>query len=115
VLFHRDTFGSGYSWFETIRRLKLELPEVRLVACHGFAESIDWPALSEAGAFHSLWLPLKESEVRRSLGFVWEAERRSLESAREPIEAIPMRSHDATHFSREFRALHVRSRVSAAF
>ena len=48
VLFHRNTFGAGYSWPETIQRLKLALPEVRLVACRGFAESIDWPVLSEA-------------------------------------------------------------------
>jgi hypothetical protein len=47
-----------------------------VIACHGFAESIDWPELCDAGAFHTLWLPLKENEVRQSLGFVWGSEKR---------------------------------------
>jgi len=46
------------------------LPEARLVACHGLAESIDWPELCDAGAFHALGLPLNEDEVRSSLGFI---------------------------------------------
>jgi hypothetical protein len=73
VLFHREAFGSN-SWFDAVRLLKSVLPDVRPVVCHGFSESIDWPALCDAGAFHSLWLPLKENEVRRSFGFLWEAE-----------------------------------------
>jgi hypothetical protein len=54
------------------------------VVCHGFSEPIDWPALRDAGAFDALWLPLKEDEVRRSLGFVWEAEKRRGERTRKP-------------------------------
>lgn len=116
VLFHRETFGSGYSWGETIHRLKQELPAARLIACHGFAESVDWPALSEAGAFHSLWLPMKESEVRRSLGFVWEVNRRSRESASDLREPVPIPNDDAMRFNRasDFRARDVRSMVGAA-
>lgn len=70
VLFCRDAFGPGYSWREVICLLKACLPGASLVALHGFSELTDWQELSEAGAFHSLWLPLKENEVRQSLGFL---------------------------------------------
>jgi hypothetical protein len=76
VLFHRDALGAGCSWLEAVRRLKMALPEVRLVACHGLAEAFDWPALCDAGAFHALGLPLRANEVRRSLGFLSEAQKR---------------------------------------
>jgi hypothetical protein len=85
VLFHRDAFRSD-SWVDAVRLLKSALPGVRPVACHGFSELIDWPELCDAGAFHSLWLPLKENELRRTFGFVWEAEKRLSEAAdRVPI------------------------------
>lgn len=70
VLFNRDAFGPGYSWQEAIRLLRALLPGVCLVALYGFSETVDWQELSDAGAFHSLWLPLKENEVRQSLGFL---------------------------------------------
>jgi hypothetical protein len=76
VLFHRDALGAGCSWLEAVRRLRLALPDVRLVACHGLAESIDWPELCDAGAFHALGLPLNENEVRKSLGFISQAVKR---------------------------------------
>lgn len=76
VLFHRDALGSGCSWLEAVRQLRLALPEARLIACHGFAEAIDWPELCDAGAFHARGLPLRASEIRRSLGFISEAEKR---------------------------------------
>jgi hypothetical protein len=76
VFFHRDALGSNCSWFDAIRLLKGVAPALRLVACHGFQEPIDWPRLCDAGAFHALWLPFKENEVRRSLGFISEAEKR---------------------------------------
>lgn len=76
ILFSRDALGAELGWIETIRRLRCALPDARLVACHGFTDTFDWPALAEAGVFHSLWLPLKENEVRRTFGFVWEAGRR---------------------------------------
>lgn len=83
VLFHRDAFGQEYSWGETIRLLRVTLPGVSLVALRGFSESIDWQELSDAGAFHSLWLPLKENEVRQSLGFLVKLEeRRAISAAR---------------------------------
>ena len=77
LLFHRDALGLKCSWPEAVRFLKGMAPEVRLIACHGFSEEIDWDELSEAGAFHSLVLPLKENEVRQSLGFLREAESRT--------------------------------------
>jgi len=70
VLVHRDSLGRGHSWPDTIRLLRRALPEGRVVACHGFAESIDWPQLCDAGAFHALWLPLRENEcVKVSVSF----------------------------------------------
>ncbi|MGA2715630.1 MAG: hypothetical protein ABSG41_21230 [Bryobacteraceae bacterium] len=80
VLFHPDALGPGYSWHDAIRLLRLALPGVRVIACHGFSESIDWPELCDAGAFHALWLPLKGNEVRQSLGFVLSRERRLSEA-----------------------------------
>lgn len=76
VLAFSNALGPGYSWVETIRLLRLTLPNVRLVVCHAFSEPIDWPRLSDAGAFHSLRLPLTENELRQGFGFVWEAEQR---------------------------------------
>jgi hypothetical protein len=75
VLFYRDALGPGCSWLDAVRRLKRALPGVRLIACHGLAESIDWPELCDAGAFHALGLPLRANEVRKSLGFISAAEK----------------------------------------
>jgi len=47
------------------------------ILCHRFAEAVDWPQLAEAGAFHSLRFPLDLREARQTLGFVWEARRRT--------------------------------------
>ena len=77
ILLHHDALGPGYSWHELIMLLTRTLPDVRVVACIGFQESIHWPELCDAGAFYALWLPLKENELRQCLGFVWEAERRA--------------------------------------
>jgi hypothetical protein len=76
LFFGHDALGQGYSRLETIRLLRGALPQVRLVVCHGFSETIDWPELSDAGAFHELWLPLQENEVRLCLGFVMEDKKR---------------------------------------
>lgn len=78
VLFYRDACGPDCSWPDAIRLLSLALPGVRLVACHGFTEPLDWPKLCDAGAFHALWLPLKEDEVRQSLGFISEAQKKKI-------------------------------------
>ncbi len=76
VLIYKDALGQGFGWPEAIRRSRLAMPEARVVVCHEFSEQIDWLRLSDAGAFHALQLPLKENEVRQSLGFVQQAENR---------------------------------------
>jgi hypothetical protein len=70
VLFYRDALGPGCSWLDAVRQLRLALPGARLIACHGLWESIDWPELCDAGAFHAIGLPLRANEVRKSLGFI---------------------------------------------
>lgn len=81
VLFHSDAFAA-HSWAGALAQVKIALPGALPIACHGFSEQIDWPTLSDAGLFHSLWLPLRESEVRRTLGFVWEARQRLAKASR---------------------------------
>jgi hypothetical protein len=81
-----DAVGAGFSWLEIVSLLRQTLPDVRLVVCHGFGDSFDWTELCNAGAFHALQLPLQEQELRQSLGFIWEAEKR-LTAAR-PVRVI---------------------------
>jgi hypothetical protein len=81
LLFHRDAFGPECLWTDAVRMIRCTLPDVRAVPCHGFSDAVDWPELCNAGAFHALWLPLKENEVRQSFGFVWNAEKQLANSA----------------------------------
>ena len=90
VLFHRDALGCK-SWLDAVLLLKSALPDVLPVVCHGFSEPIDWSVLCDAGAFHSLWLPLKEIEVRQSFGFVWEAKKRLAEATYGVPMMVPVR------------------------
>jgi hypothetical protein len=83
LLFYRDACGPDCSWHDAVRLLSLALPGIRLVACHGFTEPLDWPNLCDAGAFHALWLPLKEDEVRQSLGFISEAQKKTVSRSTE--------------------------------
>jgi len=76
VFANHDVVGVGFSWLEIVRVLRRALPEARLIVCHGFGDVFDWTELSDAGAFHALRLPLQEDELRQSLGFIWEAEKR---------------------------------------
>ncbi len=98
ALFCQDALGPGYSWLETIGRLKSALPKTRLVVCHGFSERIDWPELSDAGAFHELWLPLQDNEARLCLGFVWEAEKRLANTA--PAQIVPVPALEKTQLEK---------------
>jgi hypothetical protein len=68
----------GLPWDEAVRSIKEAAPKALPILCHGFAETIDWPQVAEAGAFHSLLLPFSVPEVRQSLGFVWGAKSRSV-------------------------------------
>jgi DNA-binding NtrC family response regulator len=78
VLFEQDSLDPGSSWAEAIPQLKEVVPEAHLVACCHFSDSVDYPKLCRAGLFHALWLPLKASEVRQCLSFVWEAEKQMM-------------------------------------
>lgn len=73
----------GLPWDQALRSILDAAPGALPILCHGFSEAIDWPRAAEAGAFHSLLLPLNLQEVRQSLGFVWSAKSRS--------EVIPIR------------------------
>lgn len=60
-------------WEQALRAILDAAPKALPIVCHGFAETIDWPQVADAGAFHSLRLPFDVREVRQSLGFVWGA------------------------------------------
>lgn len=80
-----DAPGQGLSWQEALQTARQVDPEALLIACHRFSESLNWPALAEAGAFHSLALPFDASEVRQSLAFVGAAwMRRASRAVTEP-------------------------------
>lgn len=65
----------GLSWQDALESVLRSAPRALPVLYAGFAESIPWPELAEAGAFHVLRRPIKESEARHTLGFVWAAKR----------------------------------------
>jgi hypothetical protein len=69
VLF--DPNGLKMEWHEALRLVREAAPESYPIFCHRFSEAIPWSELVEAGAFHSLRLPLDLREVRQSFGFVW--------------------------------------------
>lgn len=57
-------------WEACLHSVLKAAPQALPVLCHGFAERIHWPQVAEAGAFHSLLLPFRESEFRHTLGFI---------------------------------------------
>lgn len=73
VLFHPSSLGAA--WEETLTAVLRAFPRTSPILCHGFAEQIDWPEAADAGAFHSIPMPIKLTELRQSLGFVWGARR----------------------------------------
>lgn len=81
VFFLRDA-SSGESWSDALGRLRLLATEAHLIPCCGFSDPVDWDQLRDAGAFHSLWLPLKENELRQCLGFIWQATRVPVQAER---------------------------------
>jgi hypothetical protein len=64
-------------WEEALHSVLEAAPRALPILCHGFADGIDWPQVAEAGAFHSLLLPFRESEFRHTLGFISGAKRSS--------------------------------------
>jgi len=63
----------GQSWEDALRAVRDAAPQALLIPCHRFSDSVNWPDLADAGAFHALPVPLKSDEVRQSLSFVWSA------------------------------------------
>ena len=83
ILFHPDSLGLPLD--DTLASILRAFPEASPILCHGFAEPIDWPHAAEAGAFHSIPVPIKLPELRQSLGFVWGARQgRRAERRRKP-------------------------------
>ena len=74
------------SWQEALKIVRDAAPRALLVVCRRFCESLPWPELAEAGAFHEVWLPFDLREVRQSWGFV------QSERLRRRPQAIPIRS-----------------------
>jgi len=71
VLFEPRAFGA--SPVEAVQRVRKAAQGALPLVCHRFSEPVDWPELAEAGAFHSLPVPLDAREIRQALGFVWAA------------------------------------------
>lgn len=65
-------------WDRALRVILEAAPRALPILSHRFAEVVDWPQVAEAGAFHSLQLPLNLREARQTLGFVWGATYRSV-------------------------------------
>jgi hypothetical protein len=75
VLF--DPSGLKMPWNHALRLVLDAAPGSHAILCHRFSEAIPWDEVVEAGAFHSLRLPLELCEVRQSFGFVWAATNRT--------------------------------------
>jgi len=71
VFFEVDMLGR--SWEEALQSARDAAPQALLIPCHRFSDSVNWPELADAGAFHALPVPLKQDEIRQSLSFVWSA------------------------------------------
>src|SRR5579862_9774780 len=69
VLFNPASLGM--SWNRGLWSVLNAAPDALPILCHTSGENVDWTSAAEAGAFHSLLLPLEEREVRQSLGFAW--------------------------------------------
>jgi hypothetical protein len=80
-----DRAAAGGSWPEAASRLRRIAPGIPLIACHHITEKLDWPAVSDAGAFHGVRVPLNEDELRQSFGYVWAAMQRDAA----PVPARP--------------------------
>jgi hypothetical protein len=60
-------------WDRALKSVREVAPAALPVVCRKFSDTVSWPDLVEAGAFHAVSLPLDPIEVRHSLGFVWAA------------------------------------------
>jgi DNA-binding NtrC family response regulator len=108
VLFNPQGLGLtklGLTWESALQAVRQAAPGALPIVCHGFADTVDWPQLAEAGAFHLLRMPFHLSEVRQSLGFVREATRRL---------AAPAMEAPADDLSRLRKAVRCKDREEAA-
>lgn len=65
-------------WNEALQAVRRAVPKALPIVCQRFSGTIPWPELAEAGAFHTVTLPLNPCEVRQSFGFVWAARNQRL-------------------------------------
>jgi len=79
-----DLSALASPWNEALQAVRSAVPKALPIVCQRFSDTDVWPELAEAGAFHSISLPLNPCEVRQSLGFVWAARH-----ARRPVEPVP--------------------------
>ena len=68
VLVHAPTMEMP--WQQALLAVKSIVPGARVVICHGVDQAHSIFQMTDAGAFHTLLLPLQGSEVRQSLGFI---------------------------------------------
>jgi hypothetical protein len=59
------------TWRSALESVRGAASDALPIVCHRFSDHLDWPQLADAGAFHQLLLPLKDSELMQSLGFVF--------------------------------------------
>lgn len=90
VLF--DPSDLNLAWKQALRSVREAAPGSLTILCHRFSEAIPWPELVEAGAFHSLRLPLDLHEVRQSFGFAWAANSRASINLMSVVGAAPRKS-----------------------
>jgi DNA-binding response OmpR family regulator len=65
------------SWEEALKAVRAIAPLARPVICHSAPEMHHRREMTDAGAYHTLLLPLDLREVRQSFGFVSDAFRAS--------------------------------------
>jgi DNA-binding NtrC family response regulator len=71
VLFDPGTLSASAS--HALQLVRNAAPDALQIVCQRFSDSIPWPDLASAGAFHALRKPLSPSEFRVSLGFAFDA------------------------------------------
>lgn len=68
VLVHAPTVRMH--WIQALHQVKTLAPRARVVICHGVNDANAILDMTDAGAFHTLLVPLEHGEVRQSLGFI---------------------------------------------
>jgi DNA-binding NarL/FixJ family response regulator len=66
-----QTGALGKPWPEALRTVRAASTQTRIIMCHKADQARYRNEMIEAGAFGVLLSPLKYSEVRQLLGFVW--------------------------------------------